>query len=92
MRSRDCYDKTAVETVATGGSDRRGFGLGPYGTGNETRQVLTWGDAPYPSAVQSELLIPRKSPLFGNPGPTFDSRHVIKPLDALIKLLACGFI
>lgn len=73
---------------ALGSRDRRGLCLATYGTGNETRQVLTWGDAPYPSATQPELLVSGKAPFFGNPRCTVCAGHAVQPLDTFVKLLA----
>lgn len=87
--ARSCMQRCrSVCDEAFGSRDRRGLCLATHGTGNETRQVLTWGDAPYPSATQPELLVSGKAPFFGNPRCTVRAGHAVKPLDTFVKLLA----
>lgn len=94
LLSRSCGrpDAQRVDTGATGSADRRGLCLAPHGTGNETRQVLTWGDAPYPSAAQSKLLISGKAPLFAYPIKVIEAAACsplpVKLLHPFIKLVA----
>lgn len=81
---------------ASGSRDRRGLCLAIHGTGNETRQGLTWGDAPYPSAAQSKLLISGKAPLLAYPVKIIEtaacSPLTIKMIHPVLKLLALVFL